>query len=318
MMDAARRPMNVAIVGGSGLIGRRIARHLLDRGDTVLIVSRRPGTIGGRLPNGVRAVGWTPGDAIALASEIRGIDVVVNLAGVAIGPRPWTPGRRRAILESRIVATRTIVEAMGLLAAAERPRALVSASGTDTYTGQDATPVTEEAPASHDFLADVCVAWEAEAARARDLGVRVAIVRTGFVLAPEAKALALFALPFRLRLGGPIASGRQWMSWVHIDDLVGLYTLAIDDPQIDGILNGVGPAPARQEEVAAAIGVALGRRSWLRVPAWAVRLALQGQAVLPLGSRRVLPVRALELGYRFTWTDLDAAMVDVLARPGGA
>lgn len=304
--------MKVVLVGGSGLIGRRIAALLAGRGDRVTVLSRDPARAGERLPVGVSVESWSPHDPAELADRLRGAGAVVNLAGVPIGPRPWTPGRRRAILESRITATRAIVSALGSLEADERPAVLLSASGTDTYTGQDAVPATESSPPSSGFLADVCLAWEAEAERASALGIRVAIIRIGFVLAPGAKALGLYTIPFRLHLGGPIGSGRQWMSWVHLDDVARLAVLALDDDRVAGPINAVGPNPARQADVAKAIGAALGRRSWLRVPAWAVRLALQGQATLPLDSRRVLPARALALGFRFTWTDLRAAMRDVL------
>ena len=304
--------MKVVLVGGSGLIGRRIAALLAGRGEDVLILSRDPAKRRGRLPAGVAVEAWSPSDPAGLSDRLNGTDAVVNLAGVPIGPRPWTPGRKRAILESRITATRSIVAALGPLETGSRPAVLLSASGTDTYTGQDAVPATESSPPSSGFLADVCRAWEAEAERASALGVRVAIMRIGFVLAPGAKALGLYTIPFRLHLGGPIGSGRQWMSWVHIDDVARLAVFALDDARVVGPINAVGPHPARQADVAAAIGTALGRRSWLRVPAWAVRLALQGQATLPLDSRRVLPARATELGFRFTWTELPAAMRDVL------
>jgi len=304
--------MKTVLVGGSGLIGRRIAALLVERGDRVAILSRDPARTSRRLPAGVTVEAWSPNDPADLADRLRDADAVVNLAGVPIGPRPWTPGRRRAILESRVIATRSIVAALGSLEAGSRPAVLLSASGTDTYTGQDDVPATESSPPSSGFLADVCRAWEAQAERASALGVRVAIMRIGFVLAPGAKALGLYTIPFRLHLGGPIGSGRQWMSWVHVDDVARLAVFALDDARVAGPINAVGPNPARQADIAAAIGAALDRRSWLRVPAWAVRLALQGQATLPLGSRRVLPARALELGFRFVWTDLRAAMDDVL------
>jgi len=304
--------MKVAIVGGSGLIGRHLASSLIGDGADVLVVTRdvdrarRRGAVG-------QLAAWSTGDPRALASALSAADAVVNLAGVPIGPWPWwLPGRRRAIVRSRIESTRAIVEALRLLPDDRRPHTLVSVSGTDGYEGMDSVPATESTPFSDGFLARLCRAWEGEARRADALGVRVAIVRIGFVLARGAPAVAVYALPFRFHLGGPLGSGRQWMSWVHLDDVVGLARLAIDDERIDGPLNAVSPEPARQSEVAAAIGSATHRRSWLRIPAPLIRLAMGEAAILPLGSRRILPARALELGYRFRWTDLGPAIADVL------
>lgn len=304
--------MKVAIVGGSGLLGRHLGAALLARGDEVVVLSRDPAGTRRRAPDRRRVVAWSQFDVPGLAATLRGIDAVVNFAGVAVGPKPWTPGRRRSILSSRLDATRAVVSAIAAIPPDLRPGTLLSASGTDVYTGQDGDAATEASPTSAGFLADVCLAWEAEATAARASGVRVVIARIGFVLAPDAPSLRLYALPFRLHLGGPIGDGRQWMSWIHIDDLVRLLILAIDDPRTDGILNVVGPTPARQAEVAAAIGAALGRRSWLRAPARALRLVMRSQAILPLGSRRIAPARAVELGFQFDWPDLRTALADVL------
>ena len=304
--------MKVAIVGGSGLLGRHISAELLGRGDRVLILSRDPGRVRRRLSPDVIVTGWSVADPAGLATILGDVDAVINLAGVPVGPRPWTPGRRRAILRSRLDATGAIVAAIARLGSERRPRVLVSASGTDGYTGLDASPATEASPSSDGFLARVCLAWEAEAGRARELGVRVAILRIGFVLARDATVLRLYALPFRLHLGGPLGDGRQWMSWVHVDDVVALFLFALDDRRVDGIVNAVAPQPARQAEVAAAIGAALHRRSWLPVPAPLIRLAMGGASTLALGSRRIVPQRPAELGYRFRRPELRSAVADAL------
>jgi uncharacterized protein (TIGR01777 family) len=304
--------MKVAIVGGSGLLGRHISAELLGRGDRVLILSRDPGRVRRRLSPDVIVTGWSVADPAGLATILGDVDAVINLAGVPVGPRPWTPGRRRAILRSRLDATGAIVAAIARLGSERRPRVLVSASGTDGYTGLDASPATEASPSSDGFLARVCLAWEAEAGRARELGVRVAILRIGFVLARDATVLRLYALPFRLHLGGPLGDGRQWMSWVHVDDVVALFLFALDDRRVDGIVNAVAPEPARQAVVAAAIGAALHRRSWLPVPAPLIRLAMGGASTLALGSRRIVPQRAAELGYRFRRPELRSAVADAL------
>jgi uncharacterized protein (TIGR01777 family) len=255
---------------------------------------------------------WTASDPDEAAGLLDGVDAVVNVTGVPVGPRPWTPGRRRAIRESRLGPTATIVEAMRRLSSKRRPTVLVNVSGSDSYQGLDETPATEADARATGFLGDLCRDWEATARAAEASGVRVAIIRNGFVIGRDAKALQLLALPFRLHLGGRMGTGRLWMSWVHVDDVTGIMRMAIVDARASGPINAVSPRPAREAEVAAAVGEALGRRSWLSVPALPVRLVLGEVSVLILGSVRAVPARALELGYSFRWTDLGPAMADVL------
>ncbi len=304
--------MRVVIAGGSGMVGRHLARALLAHGWAVDVLTRDPERTASRLPAGARAVAWTPGGTAGLESLLDGSDGVINLAGVSLGPRPWTPGRKRAILSSRLAATSAIVAALRALPPDRRPAVLVNASGSDIYTGRDAEPATESTEPSRDFLADVCLRWEAAAREAEPLGVRVAIVRTAIAFAADAPVLRLLALPFRLFVGGRLGSGRQWFSWIHVDDLVGIYLLALTDPSIAGPINGVAPEPCREAELAAALGHTLHRPSWLPAPAWALRLVLRDQATLLIGSRRVVPARALAAGYRFEHPALDEALVDVL------
>ena len=304
--------MRIILLGGSGLLGRHLARHLVARGDEVLVLGRDAERIRRRVPAGVRVGSWSSDDVTGLASAVSGVDAVVNLAGAPIGPWPWTLGRRRSIVESRLASTRALVAALAALPEDRRPSVFVNLSGTDRYTGQDATEATEASPSGAGFLAELCLAWEAEAVRAGGLGVRVVLLRTGFVLARDAAVLRLYALPFRFGLGGPLGNGRQWMSWIHVDDWVGIACLAIDDERVAGPLNAVAPIPARQADVAAAIGAALGRRSWLAVPAGLIRLALGEASILALGSRRVAPAVVTALGYDFRQPDLAAALLDVL------
>lgn len=302
----------IVIAGGSGTIGRHLARLLVVDGDEVDVLSRDPGRAQDHLPPGARAIGWTATATPELAATLAGAAAVVNLAGVAIGPVPWTRSRKRAIRDSRLGATAALVESIGRLSPEERPPVLVNASGTDVYVGLDAAPATESTPPADDFLSRVCLDWEATARGAEPLGVRVALLRQAFVLAADAPVLALFALPFRLFLGGRLGSGRQWFSWIHVDDLVRLYRLLIDQPDVTGIVIGAAPSPCRNSELAAALGRVLGRPSWLPAPARAIRLALGEESTLVLGSRRAAPARALALGFEFRHPDLEPALHDVL------
>ncbi len=304
-------PMKVVVAGGSGLIGRRIARSLLADGHGVVVLTRSPERHSPRLPAGAVAVGWSARVDDALVAALHGVDAVVNLAGEAIGPRPWILGRKRTLVDSRLRATEALVEAIRRLPEQHRPRVLVNASGTDVYTGLEAEPATEVTPPVGGFLAELGIAWEAAATPAEMLGTRVAFVRTAFVLAAEAPLFGLLRLPFRLYVGGRLGSGRQWFSWVHIEDLVAIYRLAIEDDRVRGPIIAASPEPIRQGDFARAMGRAMHRPAWFPVPAFLLRLAMREQATLIVDSRRVAPARAIELGYRHRFPTLDAALTDI-------
>jgi uncharacterized protein (TIGR01777 family) len=238
---------------------------------------------------------------------------VVNLAGASVGTRPWTAGRRREILESRLRATSALVAAMAGLPAAVRPPALVSASGVDYYGERGDEVLDEGSPPGDDaFLAGVCARWEAAARDAEPLGVRVVLVRTGLALARGALALRLQALPFRLFAGGPTGGGRQWVSWIHLDDVAGLYELAIADGTLSGPLNAVGPEPVRNGDLAAEVGRVLHRPVWLRQPAPLLRLAMGRMSELLLVGHRVVPRAALAHGYEVRRPTLASALEEAL------
>ncbi len=221
-----------------------------------------------------------------------------------------TDAYKAEILSSRVVGTRGIVGAIA--AAARRPAVLVSASGIGYYGHRDETPLDEYAPAGRDFVAEVCVAWEREAARAEELGVRVARVRTGLVLDPGAGALGQLLLPFRLRAGGPIMPGSQYYSWIHPDDEVGVILLALEDERLRGPVNATAPTPATNRDFCATLGAVLGSPSWLPVPEFSLRIALGEMADLVTTGQRVLPRRVQELGYSFKHPELRAALRDLL------
>lgn len=305
--------MKVVIAGGSGMIGRHLARSLVADGHQVDVLTRDPGRRDWRLPPGVGQVGWTVEANPALGAALAGADAVVNLAGVSLGPRPWTSSRKRAILSSRLDATEALVGSIATLPAADRPRVLLNASGTDVYTGRDAEPATESTSPADDFLARVCIEWEARARAAEALGVRVVVMRQAFVLAGDAPVLGLMTFPFRIFAGGRLGSGKQWFSWIHVDDLVALYRWAVDADGISGAVNAAAPEPCRNSEFAATVGRVLHRPNWLPAPSFVLRLALRDQVTLVLGSRRAVPRRALDAGFSFRFPGLEAALRDVLA-----
>jgi uncharacterized protein (TIGR01777 family) len=310
--------MRIVIAGGSGLIGRRLAERMLADGSAVDVLTRDPKSARKDLPDGARAVAWagskaarTPAALKPLANALDGADAVVNLSGAPVAPIPWTKGRRRTILDSRVGPTTAIVAAMATLPPDRRPKVLVNASGADIYTGRDATPADESTPPATDFLGDVCVRWEAAARAAEPLGVRVVLMRTAVVLGRGAMYTRIAALPYRLFVGGRLGSGRQWVSWIHLDDIVGLYREAVVNPSLTGPVNATAPEPILAADFATALGKALHRPNWFPTPAFLLRLVLRDESVLALGSRRVIPAKAESAGYVFRFPDLDAALAEV-------
>jgi uncharacterized protein (TIGR01777 family) len=307
--------MRMVIAGGTGFLGHRLTTAWLQAGHDVTLLSRNPARAAGQVEASVNLRQWNPPAVDAsLVDAMRGADAVVNLAGAPIGGRPWTPGHKRAILVSRLDATGALVEAMRGLPAAERPSVLVNASGIDVYGDRPSTEMTEEAVPGETFLARVVVAWELAARAAEELGVRVVTARTALIMAPEALAWRLVLLPFRLFVGGRLGSGRQRFTWLHVDDAVGLYDLAIRDTSIRGPLNMVAPEVPTQAELARAIGRAMHRPAIVPAPAFALRLVLWGQADIVLHGRVAVPEKALAAGYVFRYPTVDSALTNVLGR----
>jgi uncharacterized protein (TIGR01777 family) len=300
--------MNVTLTGATGLIGSAIVRALQARGDTVTVLSRDPDRARAALGGG-GAPAWGPLGRPAPAAALSGRDAVVHLAGESVAQR-WTDDARRAIHDSREIGTRNLVA--GLAGAEPRPRVLVSASGVNYYGPRGDEPLTEDAPAGDDFLARVCVAWEREAAAARELGLRVAMLRTAVVLDKQGGALSKMLPFFRLGIGGPVAGGHQYLPWIHADDVVGLYLAALDEASWDGPINACAPEPATNHDFSRALGRALHRPAFAPVPGFAVRLLYGEMAEIVTAGQRAVPMRALEHGYEFRHTDLEQALRDVV------
>ncbi len=304
--------MRIAVTGATGLVGRAVVARLLARGDEVLALSRDPAAAGAALPAGVRAERFVRGDAGPAAAALSGCDGVVHLAGEPVLARRWNARVMEEIRASRVEGTAALVAA--LAAAAPRPRALVGASAVGLYGARVDGPLDETAPPGDDFLARVCVDWEAAASRAREHGVRVAAIRIGIVLSPEGGALPRLLPPFRFFAGGPIGRGRQGFPWIHVDDLASLFLFALDRDDVEGPLNAAAPQAVTNREFCRALGRALHRPSWLPVPPLALRLALGRVARVLAAGPRIAPRRALDLGFRFRHPDLAGALADLLSR----
>lgn len=299
--------MRVTVTGGTGLIGRRLVRMLRERGDEVTVLSRSPQRAAREL--GVEAVGWDPAAGPAPRAALEGRDGVVNLLGENIAQR-WTERARREIRDSRELGTRNLVA--GIAALDRPPPVLVSASAVGYYGARGKETVTEAEPPGDGFLADVCVAWELEAARAEAIGVRVVLLRTGVLLDRSGGALAKMLPPFRAGIGGPVAGGGQYVPWIHGDDLAGLQARALDDESWSGPFNATAPEPATNRELSRALGGALGRPAIVPVPAAALRVLYGEMAELVTDGQRAVPARALEHGFRFERPELDDALRSAL------
>lgn len=305
--------MRVAIIGASGLVGTAVAKRLLNRGDEVTALSRDPEQARSRWPEGAmpgRFARIARGESEALATVLSGHDAVVNLAGEPVIGRRWNDAVRRELEDSRVEGTRTVVEAMAL--ADDPPAILVNASAVGYYGHRDEAEVTEGAAPGEDFLAELSVAWEAEALRAGEHGARVVLLRIGIVLSTDGGALPRMLPPFRFFVGGPIGNGRQGFPFIHIDDLAGLVLHALDREDLSGPMNATAPHPVTNAEFSKALGRVLGRPSWLPVPRLALRLAVGPAAAVLVTGQMAVPGRALDTGYEFRFPLVDKALHDLL------
>src|SRR5215218_3613187 len=299
--------MRVTITGATGRIGTRLVGALRRRGDDVCVLTRDTAKAVEAL--GVDAVAWRPGHEPAPAAALAGRDGVLHLAGEDVAQR-WTGDAKRRVLASREIGTRNLVA--GLRAADPRPGVLVSASAVGYYGPRGAEPVPESTPPGTDFLAGVCAAWEREASAAEELGVRVVRMRTGVVLDKGGGALAKMLPFFRLGVGGPVAGGRQYLPWIHVDDLVGLYVAALDGAEWTGAVNATAPDPRTNKDFSRALGRALRRPALAPVPGFAVRLLYGEMADIVVSGQRAVPERAQALGFAYAHPELDEALRSAL------
>ena len=307
------------MTGGTGFIGGALVRALVTRGDSVVVLTRQPQAA----PPADAALGstgalefrvWEPQSEGQWQRCVDGVDAVVHLAGAPLVGKRQTAARLREARESRVRSAELVVE--GMRRATQPPRVFVSGSAVGYYGGaHGAEPLDEDAPPGRDDLAELCVAWEAAAAKATELGVRVVLSRSGVVLGPDGGALPLMALPVRFFVGGPLGSGTQMVPWIHLDDAVAALVRFLDDPALSGPVNVTAPEPVTNEALTRSIAGALGRPSWLRVPKLALRLALADGAEAVLGGQRAVPRKLQERGFTFRYPRVDEAVRAALSQP---
>jgi len=303
--------MRIAVTGGTGFIGQALIRTLRECGDSVIALSRDIFRAKEILGDGIDLVHWEAGGRPGpWEGEISRSDAVVNLCGEGIFSRRWDAAFKARLWRSRVDGTRQIIEAIGRQP--QRPRILINASAIGVYGARGPEALDESAPAGQDFLAQMVLAWEAEAAKAEALGLRVVRLRTGVVLEKSGGALAQMLAPFKMFLGGWMGTGRQYLSWIHRDDIVGIILYSLTHPPIHGPVNATAPHPATNKEFSLALGRALHRPVLLPVPAFALRILLGEAAHTVLSGQNVVPKAITAAGYQFKYPELGGALHSIL------
>ncbi|MEH2311525.1 MAG: TIGR01777 family oxidoreductase [Nostoc sp.] len=305
--------MKVAITGATGFVGSRLIQRLHEKGHKVVVLARNTAFAQKVFPSeafpNLEIVAYTPNASGSWQSVIASCDGVVNLAGEPIAEGRWTPERKQEILNSRKLGTQKIVETIAN--ANPKPTVLVNASAIGYYGTSQSATFDETSLSGNDFLAQVCQAWETEARKVKDAGVRLVILRLGIVLG-NGGALGKMIPPFKLFAGGPIGSGRQWFSWIHVDDLVNLILQALTKPEIEGVYNATAPNPVQMADLSQTLGRVMNRPSWLPVPAFAIEALLGDGAIVVLEGQQVLPKRTVQTGFEYKYPNLQSALTQIL------
>ncbi|KGI84164.1 MULTISPECIES: TIGR01777 family oxidoreductase [Exiguobacterium] len=299
--------MKIAITGGTGLIGRPLVRALAEAGHQVVVLTRRPRPRQG----GISFVEWLTPDSHP-ESELQDVDAFIHLAGASINDGRWTHKQKQAILQSRIDGTKEVVRIIKNMK--RKPSVVISGSAIGIY-GEDRSITYSEAtplPDRTNFLGNVCVLWEKEAAPIKDMGIRLVTMRTGVVLSNDGGAFPLMKLPYTLGVGGRLGSGQQWVPWIHLDDLVRLFVHIIETTSIEGPVNGTAPTPVTMNEFGKTLGRVMHRPHWAPAPAPLLKLALGEKSVIVLEGAKVVPTKALNHGFRFRYETLEPALKQLL------
>ncbi|RWZ51298.1 TIGR01777 family protein [Halobacillus fulvus] len=301
--------MNIAVTGGTGFVGSKLTDALIQEGHHVYILTRSPEKY--KDTEQVTHVGWLKDDYNP-AAKLQDVEAIVNLAGESLNSGRWTEERKRSILESRIQATEGVLELIDQLD--KKPKVLVNASAVGFYGQSKTKTFTEETTEpGRDFLANVVTEWEERASQAKEKGVRTTYIRFGIILG-EKGALPKMILPYKMMIGGNLGSGEQWMSWIHIDDVVGLIQFALQNDSIEGPMNGTAPNPKRNKDFGQTLGNVLNRPHWIPAPAFALKAALGDMSTLLLDGQSVIPKKAVAHGYTFQYPKLEPALESILKK----
>jgi uncharacterized protein (TIGR01777 family) len=301
--------MNYLILGGTGLIGTGLVEHLLTADDDVWVLTRSLQAV---LPHGARRVVWDGKTTKGWADLVEKMDGIINLAGENLGASRWTEERKKAIIESRRYAARAVVDA--IRGAVHKPEVLVQSSAVGYYGTHADEVLDEKDPPGSDFLAGICVNWEAESEPVELMGVRRIVIRSGVVLSALGGALSRMLLPFRLFVGGPLGSGKQWLSWIHLEDEVRAIIFLLKEASLSGVFNLTSPQPVTNAGFGKTVSQVLRTLYWIPVPAFALRLLLGEMSTMVLDGQRVLPERLRLAEFQFDFPELGAALRDILKK----
>ncbi|MDH5640231.1 MAG: TIGR01777 family oxidoreductase [Nitrospira sp.] len=304
--------MNIVVAGGTGFIGSALCHSLIGEGHQVSILTRQPEQAFHQGDVPINWVLWNGQDGGSWEQALERADAVINLAGASIANARWTDARKQLLTDSRVLTTRLLVKALSQRTS--KPPTFINASGIGYYGTSDDRTLDEGAARGQGFLADLCLAWEAEALRAAEFGARVVVVRTGMVLEQDGGALPKMMLPFQCFAGGPIMPGTQWVSWIHRRDHIGIIQWALATPTVSGPINAVAPEPVTMNTFCQILGRVLHRPSWLPVPGIALNILLGELGTLMTTGQRVIPAKAMERGYTFQYPTLEPALRAILAR----
>jgi len=299
----------IVITGASGLIGTNLTKVLISRGDKVYVFTRNTDKAKNIIHGAAEYIKWDYSKPDEWTEHLNGKDAVIHLAGANISGKRWSTNYKEMILRSRELSTRNLANAISLLN--EKPNAFICASGVNYYGDSGDKSLTEKEEAGNDFLANVCKIWESEAKKVEKAGVRRISVRTGVVLTPEEGALKKMLIAFKLFIGGPLGSGTQWFPWVHLDDIVNIYTYLLDNNNLSGAFNASSPNPVTMNEFAKTLGKILKRPSFFKVPKFALKLAAGEVADIITASLKVIPERLMDYGYKFKFLNLKDALDDL-------
>jgi uncharacterized protein len=304
----------IVLTGATGLIGPNLFNKLIEEGAHVTVLTREAAHAENIIPGADKYLYWETAHIDGeWLSALDGADTVIHLAGTPVAER-WTEEHKKEIYDSRIIGTRNLVAALGKVK--NKPKTLISASAIGYYGIQphdaNAPSLTEKSPAGSDYLSKVCIDWEAEARKAEAYGIRVAMIRTGIVLSLKGGALGKMLMPYKFFIGGPIGSGKQWVSWIHIDDESEIFLFTMRNPNAKGPINAVAPTPVTMDTLAHTFGKAMGRPSLFPVPKFVLHAILGDAAEVVGEGQRVLPEKLLALGFKFKYPELDVAVQDLL------
>lgn len=303
-------PKRIVITGATGLIGRKVVSALSQREDEVVSFSRNTEKAKSLIPSAKKFVEWDYRKPENWQSHLENVDAVIHLAGSNLFAKRWNNDFKREILDSRQGSTKKLVDA--IISCIKKPKVFITASGIDYYGNTGNKLVDENSPAGNDFLADVCKVWESEAKQVESVGVRSVQVRTGLILSKDDGALKQMLPPFKFFIGGPLGNGKQWASWLHIDDIVGIYLHAIDNQNLNGAVNAVSPNPVKMNEFASTLGKVLNRPSLFPVPKFVLKLVVGEAAGVITASHKIDNKKIVKSGYKFKFENLEITLQDLL------